>query len=102
MIPHGSLVEYLGSEKFKVLEVPTFGNRGILHWESSRSRQRSWLEKGGCSLPKIIDDPHDIDGPVIVKYAGAKGGEGYFIAGIIVIFVEMSIWIMNLRYKNMF
>ena len=80
VIPHGSLVEYLGSEKFKILEVPTFGNRGILHWESSRSRQRSWLEKGGCSLPKIIDDPHDIDGPVIVKYAGAKGGEGYFIA----------------------
>ena len=53
-------------------------------------------------LPKIIDDPHDIDGPVIVKYAGAKGGEGYFIARIIVIFVEMSTWIMNLRYKNMF
>jgi len=31
-------------------------------------------------MPKVIDDPHEIDGPVIVKYAGAKGGEGYFIA----------------------
>ena len=31
-------------------------------------------------MPKVIDDPHDINGPVIVKYAGAKGGEGYFIA----------------------
>jgi 5-formaminoimidazole-4-carboxamide-1-(beta)-D-ribofuranosyl 5'-monophosphate synthetase len=80
IIPHGSLVEYLGSTNFRNLEVPTFGNRGILHWESSRERQRQWLERGGCELPKVIDDPHDIDGPVIVKYAGAKGGEGYFIA----------------------
>ena len=31
-------------------------------------------------LPKLVVDPHDIDGPVIVKYAGAKGGRGYFIA----------------------
>jgi|TARA_Y100000287_G_scaffold183315_1_gene182220 5-formaminoimidazole-4-carboxamide-1-(beta)-D-ribofuranosyl 5'-monophosphate synthetase len=80
IIPHGSLVEYLGSDNFKELQVPTFGNRGILHWESSRERQRQWLLEGGCMMPKVIDDPHDIDGPVIVKYAGAKGGEGYFIA----------------------
>jgi 5-formaminoimidazole-4-carboxamide-1-(beta)-D-ribofuranosyl 5'-monophosphate synthetase len=80
IIPHGSLVEYLGTTNYKNLEVPTFGNRGILHWESSRQRQRIWLEKGGCDLPKVLEDPHDIDGPVIVKYAGAKGGRGYFIA----------------------
>ena len=80
IIPHGSLVEYLGTTNFRNLEVPTFGNRGILHWESSRKRHRKWLEEGGCTMPKVIDDPHEIDGPVIVKYAGAKGGEGYFIA----------------------
>ncbi|GIQ97887.1 MAG: 5-formaminoimidazole-4-carboxamide-1-(beta)-D-ribofuranosyl 5'-monophosphate synthetase [Candidatus Poseidoniales archaeon] len=80
IIPHGSLVEYLGSTNFKNLQVPTFGNRGILHWESSRQRQRDWLEAGGCDMPKVLEDPHDIDGPVIVKYAGAKGGRGYFIA----------------------
>jgi len=80
IIPHGSLVEYLGPTNYRNLEVPTFGNRGILHWESSRERQRYWLEESGCIMPKLIDDPHDIDGPVIVKYAGAKGGEGYFIA----------------------
>ena len=80
IIPHGSLVEYLGATNYKNLQVPTFGNRGILHWESSRERQRQWLEQGGCFMPKVIDDPHEIDGPVIVKYAGAKGGEGYFIA----------------------
>jgi 5-formaminoimidazole-4-carboxamide-1-(beta)-D-ribofuranosyl 5'-monophosphate synthetase len=80
IIPHGSLVEYLGSTNFRTLQVPTFGNRGILHWESSRQRQRQWLEAGGCEMPQVLEDPHDIDGPVIVKYAGAKGGRGYFIA----------------------
>ena len=80
IIPHGSLVEYLGSSNYRELQVPTFGNRGILHWESSRERQRRWLEAGGCTMPKVLEDPHDIEGPVIVKYAGAKGGRGYFIA----------------------
>ena len=67
IIPHGSLVEYLGSSNFRSLQVPTFGNRGILHWESSRARQREWLESGGCTMPRVLEDPHDIDGPVIVK-----------------------------------
>ena len=81
IVPHGSLVEYLGSENFRNLEVPTFGNRGILRWESSRAKHRDWwLKAGGCTMPKVLEDPHDIDGPVIVKYAGAKGGRGYFIA----------------------
>ena len=80
IIPHGSLVEYLGSSNYRELQVPTFGNRGILHWESSRERQRRWLEAGGCTMPKVLEDPHDIEGPVIVKYAGSKGGRGYFIA----------------------
>ncbi|GIR34232.1 MAG: hypothetical protein CM15mP47_4580 [Methanobacteriota archaeon] len=101
IIPHGSLVEYLGSTNFKTLEVPTFGNRGILHWESSRQRQRDWLEAGGCEMPKVLEDPHDIDGPVIVKYAGAKGGRGYFIAGLSR-FGEMSTLKRNLLFKNMF
>ena len=80
IIPHGSLVEYLGPDNFIALEVPTFGNRQILKWEGSRELQRQWLESGGCTMPKVIENPKEIDGPVIVKYAGAKGGRGYFIA----------------------
>jgi 5-formaminoimidazole-4-carboxamide-1-(beta)-D-ribofuranosyl 5'-monophosphate synthetase len=80
IIPHGSLVEYLGAENFRNLELPSFGNRDILKWESNRESQRQWLELGGCTMPAVVNDPHDIDGPVIVKYAGAKGGRGYFIA----------------------
>ncbi len=81
MIPHGSFVEYLGADRFKELPLPTFGNRAVLEWESSREKQREWLEKhAGIRMPRRIDNPKDIDRPVLVKYNGAKGGRGFFIA----------------------
>jgi len=80
VIPHGSFVEYLGAEKFLKLDMPTFGNRNVLMWESNRDKERIWLESAGLTMPQEIKDPHDIDKPVIVKYHGAKGGKGFFIA----------------------
>jgi len=80
VIPHGSFVEYLGAENFLKLDIPTFGNRNVLMWESDRNKERKWLEGAGLTMPIEIKDPHDIDNPVIVKYHGAKGGKGFFIA----------------------
>ena len=80
VIPHGSFVEYLGADKFSTLDLPTFGNRNVLMWESDRNKERIWLEGAGLTMPMEIKDPHDIDMPVIVKYHGAKGGRGFFIA----------------------
>jgi len=80
VIPHGSFVEYLGADKFSTLDLPTFGNRNVLMWESDRNKERVWLEDAGLTMPQEIKDPHDIDMPVIVKYHGAKGGKGFFIA----------------------
>jgi len=80
IIPHGSFVEYLGAENFLKLNLPTFGNRSVLIWESDRNKEREWLEGAGLTMPREIKDPHDIDNPVIVKYHGAKGGKGFFIA----------------------
>jgi len=80
VIPHGSFVEYLGAENFKELEVPTFGNRKVLGWESDRNKEREWLTSAGIDMPEIIENPENIDRPVLVKYHGAKGGEGFFIA----------------------
>jgi len=80
VIPHGSFVEYLGADKFMKLELPTFGNRDVLMWESDRNMERKWLEGAGLTMPKEIKDPHYIEKPVIVKYHGAKGGKGFFIA----------------------
>lgn len=80
VIPHGSFVEYLGAERFLTLNVPTFGNRNVLLWESDRKKERQWLEGAGLTMPREIKDPKEIDKPVIVKYHGAKGGKGFFIA----------------------
>jgi 5-formaminoimidazole-4-carboxamide-1-(beta)-D-ribofuranosyl 5'-monophosphate synthetase len=80
IVPHGSFVEYMGAERFQDLPLLTFGNRNVLPWESDRGRSKVWLEKAGLNLPVHITDPRDIIHPVIVKYHGAKGGRGFFIA----------------------
>jgi 5-formaminoimidazole-4-carboxamide-1-(beta)-D-ribofuranosyl 5'-monophosphate synthetase len=80
IIPHGSLVEYLGIERFESLAVPTFGNRRVLAWESDREMEREWLLRAGVNVPMRFERAEDIDRPVIVKYHGAKGGKGFFIA----------------------
>ncbi len=80
IVPHGSFVEYLGADNFLALPVPTFGNRHVLQWESDRAQTRHWLEAAGVPMPYEVRDPHDIRSPVIVKYYGAKGGRGFFIA----------------------
>jgi 5-formaminoimidazole-4-carboxamide-1-(beta)-D-ribofuranosyl 5'-monophosphate synthetase len=80
LVPHGSLVEYLGPDDYTKVRLPIFGNRGVLHWESDRDKQRAWLEAAGVKMPRKIADPRDIREPVIVKYHGAKGGRGFFIA----------------------
>ena len=80
IIPHGSFVEYMTPRNFELLEVPTFGNRRVLDWESDREKEREWLTSAGLQMPRKIEDPKQIDRPVLVKYDGAKGGRGFFIA----------------------
>ena len=80
IVPHGSFVEYMGTERFEEMEVPTFGNRAVLKWEEDRDTQRQWLESAGIHMPRRIPDAKDIKEPVLVKYNGAKGGRGFFIA----------------------
>lgn len=80
IVPHGSFVEYMGAKNFEELEVPTFGNRRVLDWESDREKEREWLTSAGIEMPRKIEDPKMIDRPVLVKYDGAKGGRGFFIA----------------------
>lgn len=80
LVPHGSFVEYLGPEAFMALDVPVFGNRKVIGWESDREKERVWLESAGVTMPRRFADPSEVDGPVIVKYYGAKGGKGFFLA----------------------
>ncbi|ASJ08412.1 5-formaminoimidazole-4-carboxamide-1-(beta)-D-ribofuranosyl 5'-monophosphate synthetase [Thermococcus siculi] len=80
VIPTGSFVAHLGVGLVERMRVPYYGNKEVLRWESDRSLERQWLEKAGLRLPRVYEDPDDIDGPVIVKPHGAKGGKGYFLA----------------------
>jgi 5-formaminoimidazole-4-carboxamide-1-(beta)-D-ribofuranosyl 5'-monophosphate synthetase len=80
IIPTGSFVEYVGPEKFNALPIPVFGNRKVMEWESDREKEREWLEKANVPMPKKYRDPHEVDGPVIIKYYGAKGGKGFYLA----------------------
>ncbi|MGB9635927.1 MAG: formate--phosphoribosylaminoimidazolecarboxamide ligase [Thermoplasmata archaeon] len=90
IIPHGSFVEYLGPREFEKLEVPTFGNRAVLEWESDREKSREWLESAGIQMPKKFEKPEEIDRPVLVKFYGAKGGKGFFIAKNFEEFMEIN------------
>ncbi|MBS7611035.1 formate--phosphoribosylaminoimidazolecarboxamide ligase [Candidatus Bathyarchaeota archaeon] len=81
IIPHGSFVEYIGAANIlNRLFVPMFGNRMVLLWESDRSKQREWFREAGLKTPREFKNPSEVDCKVFVKYPGAKGGTGYFIA----------------------
>ncbi len=80
VIPHGSLVAYLGKERILQMKVPVYGSKSMLDWESSRDKQRQWLAGAGLKLPRLYEKPEDIDRPVIAKLHGAAGGRGYFLA----------------------
>lgn len=79
VIPHGSFVNYIGPDNMMKLKAMHFGTKGILEYESDRSKEREWLLDAGLNLPRVYTDPEDIDRPVIVKFHGAKGGLGYFV-----------------------
>lgn len=81
LIPHGSFVEYVGSGGIEEkLQIPLFGNRHVLRWESDRKREKEWFNLAGIKTPRGFNRPSEIDGLVIVKFPGAKGGRGYFLA----------------------
>ncbi len=80
LIPHGSFTAYLSTEQLtNDLYVPMFGNRQLLHWEASRTKQEQWLREAGLRLPRTFKTPKDIRGLAIAKLPGARGGRGYFI-----------------------
>lgn len=80
VIPHGSFVEYVGAENIhRSFNVPMFGNRRSLEWESSRAKVREWLRSAGVHVPREFKSPSEIETVCIVKFSGAKGGRGFFL-----------------------
>jgi len=81
LIPHGSLVAYVGVKNIEdKLKIPIFGTRGIMRWESDRKMERDWLETSKIKLPKEFKNPSEIDRLCLIKFPGARGGRDYFLA----------------------
>lgn len=80
LIPHGSIINAIGATAAQDIKMNYYGSKGILEWESDRTKERTWLSDAGIKLPHIFSSPEEIDRPVIIKFHGAKGGRGYFIA----------------------
>ena len=80
VIPHGSFITYMGYEEVEKLKVMYYGNKKILKWESDRHLERQWLKNSGLKVPMLFKSPKDIDRLVIVKFMGAEGGRGDFLA----------------------
>ena len=99
LIPHGSFVEYVGAKEILNLEVPIFGNKRVLEWESDRRKSFEWFERAKVKTPEEFRDPGRIDRRTIVKYGGAGGGRGYKLVKSEKEFVEK---IGNFDSKRMF
>jgi 5-formaminoimidazole-4-carboxamide-1-(beta)-D-ribofuranosyl 5'-monophosphate synthetase len=81
IIPHGTLVSEVGAERvLNDFDVPIFGSRKMLLWESDRELKERLMRESGLRTPKAFSSPEDIDRLVIVKLHGARGGQGYFLA----------------------
>ncbi|MFX0016840.1 MAG: formate--phosphoribosylaminoimidazolecarboxamide ligase [Promethearchaeota archaeon] len=79
IIPHGSLVEYVGAKNLlDSFKVPIFGNKKSLIWESSREKVIKWMKSAKLKVPEYLS-PDKIDKFCIAKKGGAKGGKGFFL-----------------------
>lgn len=81
VIPHGTLVSEIGAKSvLEGFDVPIFGSRKMLLWESDRELKERLMLESGMKTPKAFSSPEEIDRLAIVKLHGAKGGQGYFLA----------------------
>ncbi len=81
IIPHGSFVAYLGSEKNKKMKTMYYGNKNVIDWEEDRQRQREWLTRAHINVPPQFSSAKDVTTyPIIIKSYGAAGGKGYLYA----------------------
>lgn len=80
LIPHGSLVEYVGLDCAEGIGIPYLGNRRLFRVESNQSEKMKYLAESGIKTPRSFTLGEEIDRLVIVKLPGAKGGKGYFLA----------------------
>jgi len=80
LIPHGSFVSYLPLDEFLRAPLKIFGTRELLRWESDRELKSELMKDAGLRVPAETTEPDRVKFPCIVKYHGARGGKGFFVA----------------------
>ncbi len=80
LIPHASLIAHFGIDKINAIKMNYFGDKNILQVEANRSSQEKWLAASRLTIPQTFESPKAIDRPCIIKFYGAEGGSGYFLA----------------------
>ena len=81
LIPHGSFVAYLSLDKIINSSIPIFGTKKLLQWEANRVLKSKLMIESGFTVPKEYETVQEVGNkPVIVKFDGAEGGKGYFVA----------------------
>ncbi|MDE1829313.1 MAG: formate--phosphoribosylaminoimidazolecarboxamide ligase [Thaumarchaeota archaeon] len=80
IIPHGTLISQMSSSEIESIDIPIFGNKWILRWESDRNMKEKLMLESKLHVPKSLSNPSEINGLVIAKRHGAAGGKGYFLA----------------------
>lgn len=79
IIPHGTLISQMDSSEIESIDIPIFGNKRILKWESDRNMKEKLMLESRLNVPKSLSNPKEINGLVIAKRHGAAGGKGYFL-----------------------
>ncbi len=80
LIPHGTLISQIKSDKIEKIDTPIFGNKWILRWEADRELKEKLMKEAGLRTPRVVGSKDDIHGLCIVKLHGAAGGRGYYLA----------------------
>ena len=83
IVPNRSLAVYVGYDAIERMRTRYFGNRRMLRWEERVGEKNYYklLDEAGIRRPRVYE-PHEVDGPVIVKIPEAKRKveRGFFIA----------------------
>jgi 5-formaminoimidazole-4-carboxamide-1-(beta)-D-ribofuranosyl 5'-monophosphate synthetase len=79
IILSGGVVEYLTPRLVLNTRAPVFGLRGLVAWESDWRLKMKLLEEAGLPVPRYFTSIDEVEGLVIAKLPGAKGGRGYIV-----------------------
>ncbi|MEM0482488.1 MAG: formate--phosphoribosylaminoimidazolecarboxamide ligase, partial [Nitrososphaerota archaeon] len=79
LILTGGSVEYLTPKVVEEARIPVFGLRRLVRWEADWRLKTRLLEEAGIPVPRRFRSIQDVDGIVIAKLPGAKGGRDYLV-----------------------